>query len=57
MGFLVFAIVLLILGFLLEKTINKLLRVEKKKVSETLCTLKRAELLKQLTMIKNATGE
>ncbi|MGE8077681.1 DUF4181 domain-containing protein [Peribacillus loiseleuriae] len=40
MGFLVliivpFIIVLIILAFLLEKIINKLLRVEKKKISET----------------------
>ncbi|MFE0505276.1 DUF4181 domain-containing protein [Peribacillus butanolivorans] len=35
MGFLVFIIVFIIWGFLLEKTINKLLGVEKKKISET----------------------
>ncbi|TWD87891.1 uncharacterized protein DUF4181 [Neobacillus bataviensis] len=35
MEFLVFIIVLIILQFLLEKIINKLLGVEKKKISET----------------------
>ncbi|MEK4244887.1 DUF4181 domain-containing protein [Psychrobacillus sp. FSL K6-2684] len=35
MRFLVFFIVLIFIGFLLEKIINKLLRVEKKKISET----------------------
>ena len=35
MRFLVFFIILVILGFLLEKIIYKLLRVEKKKISET----------------------
>ncbi len=33
--FLVFFIVLIFIGFLLEKIINKLLRVEKKRISET----------------------